>query len=226
MEIIRNYEDFVSCVEDLGFMAFSDILPGWTSLNQRTLSDQWHTGEPETDPWQWKDRAALEKRLAFGCLLNGHKGFVSKKWYPVFYRAYHPSDSFEERWENGQIKQTVYRVWQLFYEGSSLSTDDIRKAVGVTKKQGAGAVDTALKILQQEYQITVSGNRRKINAKGEPYGWPSNTYDRVKDWATEEWLGAADLTRRTAQLKILEAVLSQCQNPDERKVAKTLGLLS
>lgn len=223
MKILRTYEDFVNSVEALGFMPFWEIIQGWTSLNLQTLSEQWHTRDPETDPWQWRDRAAQDKRLAFGCVFNGHKGFISKKWYPVFYRAYHPDESFEERWENGQVKQMVYKVWNLFYEGSSLSTDEIRKAMGVTKKRGAGAVDTALKVLQQEYYITISGNRRKVNAKGEPYGWPSNTYERVTDWADEEWL-RTDLTCEAARQKILEAVLGQCQNPDIRKVAKVLGL--
>jgi hypothetical protein len=223
MRHIRTYEDFINTVEALGFMAFSDIIPGWTSLNQQTLMEQWHTGDPETDPWQWKDRVAQEKRLAFGCLLNGHKGFITKKWFPVFYKAYHPEESFEERWENGQIKQTVYKVYGLFSEGSSLSTDEIRRAMGVTKKQGAGAIDTALKLLQQEYYITVSGNRRKVNAQGEPYGWPSNTYERIEDWAGADWL-STELTREAARQRILETVLGQCQNPDIRKVTRVLGL--
>jgi hypothetical protein len=80
--ILKIYEDFINRVNKLGFMAFSPILPGLPSLPEETEPGQWHTGDPETDPWRWKDRAAEEKKLAFGCVLGGHKGFISEKMYP------------------------------------------------------------------------------------------------------------------------------------------------
>lgn len=225
MTKLACYEDFINRVEELGFMAFSDILPGWTSLSEETHAQQWHTGEYDTDPWQWKDRAAQEKRLAFGCLLNGHKGFISKEWYPVFYSAYHPAASIEERWKAGVLNQTVSKVWQLFSEGIVLSTDDIRYRLNVTKKHGAGAVDTALRILQKEYYLTISGNRRKLNARGEPYGWPANTYEQVKDWAPPDWLVLAGSLKQTeSRSKIFDTVCAQCQSPDLKRISKTLGL--
>ena len=58
--MLNTYDDFVKRVDELGFMSFSNILPGWTSLSDETSRMQWHTSEHETDPWQWKDRAAKE----------------------------------------------------------------------------------------------------------------------------------------------------------------------
>ncbi len=224
MEKLACYESFIDRVEELGFMVFSKILPEWTSLSDETTEEQWHTGEIGTDPWQWKDRAAQEKKLAFGCILNGHKGFVSKNWYPVFYAAYHPAASMEERWEAGEINQNVLKVWQLFSDATSLSTDEIRYRLNVTKKHGAGSVDTALKTLQKEYHITVSGNRRKLNSRGEPYGWPANTYERVIDWAPPDWLKPGKpMKQAEARKKILEAVCDQCNFPDIKRISKALG---
>lgn len=223
--MLNTYDDFVNRVDTLGFMSFSNIVPGWTSLSGETSEKQWHTGDTETDPWHWKDRAAQEKRLAFGCIMNGHKGFISAEWYPIFYAAYRPSDSIEERWEAGEINHITLRVWQLFNEGISLGTDDIRRMLCVTKKNGAGTIDTKIKLLQSEFMITVSGNRRKLNLHGEPYGWPSNTYERVIDWAPQDWLEPAKtLSKETARQKILSAVCTQIASPDIKRISKTLGL--
>lgn len=59
--------------------------------------ENWHTGDPDTDPWCWKDKVAEEKQIAFGCILGGYKGFVSARMYSVFYTAFHPKEHMEER---------------------------------------------------------------------------------------------------------------------------------
>jgi len=76
MLLLATYQDFIHRVEELGFLPMSNILLGYPSLGAETPGHIWHTGL-ETDPWQWKDRAAGEKQLAYGCILGGHKGFVS-----------------------------------------------------------------------------------------------------------------------------------------------------
>ncbi len=86
-KMLMTYEDFLDRVETLGFMAFSPLLPGLPSLGGETPENLWHTGQ-DTDPWRWKDRAAEEKRLAYGCILGGHKGFISQRMYPVFYAVF------------------------------------------------------------------------------------------------------------------------------------------
>lgn len=194
--ILDTYEEFVERVNQLGYMAFSAIMPGFPSLDRETRPGQWHTGDHKTDPWCWKDRAAKEKKLAFGCLLGGHKGFISQKLYPYFYMACHPREDIEERWMEGKVGLAEWQVWQLFGRGDELNTSEIRKAMGVTKKQGAEKVDSALKELQRCFYITVSGNRRKVNKRGEPYGWAINTYLRVTDWAPESWLRGAESRSR------------------------------
>src|SRR5262245_30221152 len=103
MAKLTRYQDFLDRVDELGFMALSRLLPGLPSLSEETPRSIWHTGDDDTDPWHWKDRAAEEKRLAYGCILGGHKGFVSARMYPVFYAAYHPAESMPDRWAMGQV---------------------------------------------------------------------------------------------------------------------------
>lgn len=223
--ILKRYEDFLNRVEELGFMAFSNILPGFPSLTEETPEGIWHTGDPGTDPWRWKDRAADEKRLAFGCILGGHKGFISARMYPLFYTAFHPTEHMEERRASGQVSQAVWQLWQLFEKKTLLDTSDIRQEMGVTKKKGGSKVDNAIKELQQHYFITVAGSRRKTDKYGQPYGWPVNIYDRVENWVPADWLSASPgLSREEAQESIAERAMAIGRKISPKDLAKTLNL--
>lgn len=225
MILLQRYEDFINRVNELGFMALSNILPGFPVLSEETPKENWYTGDPDTDPWCWKDRAAEEKRLAYGCILGGHKGFVSTRMYSVFYKAYHPEEHMEERRASGQVSQTVWQLWQLFDDRISLDTGDIRREMGVTKRKGGCKVDKAIMELQQYYYITVAGSRRKADKYGQPYGWAANVYDKVESWAPEEWMNLnTALSSEEARERILDKGIVISKNICRTKLAKTLGL--
>jgi hypothetical protein len=223
MVLLTTYQDFLRRVEELGFLPMSNILPGLPSLSAETPSHIWHTGL-DTDPWQWKDRAAEEKQLAYGCILGGHKGFVCAQMYPVFYAAYHPSELMSERWSAGTVNLIVWKLWQLFEEKSTVNTSQARKLLGVSAKKGVSQVDTALKELQRDYYITVSGNMRKISADGRLYGWPSNLYTRVVDWLPEPWIAwLTEWQRDEARESILDDVVAINKLLDRQVIARVLG---
>ncbi|MDY7075848.1 MAG: hypothetical protein SXV54_02885 [Chloroflexota bacterium] len=219
--MLTTYEDFIARVESLGFMALSHLLPGLPSLGDETID--WHTGL-DTDPWRWKDRVAEEKRLAYGCILGGHKGFVTQRMYPIFYAAFHPTLSMPERWASGTVNRRTWQLWQLFEERGTLNTSQVRQIMGVSRKQGAHAVDTAIQQLQHEYYITVDGNERKISAKGEFYGWPVNRYCRVVDWAPVGWLDSTkDWSAEEARELILDDGVAMSNGVNRQELAKKLG---
>lgn len=222
--MLTTYEDFVARVESLGFMALSHLLPGLPSLGGETPERLWHTGL-DTDPWRWKDRVAEEKRLAYGCILGGHKGFVTQRMYPIFYAAFHPTLPMPERWAGGTVNQKTWRLWQLFEEKGTLNISQVRQILGISRKQGASAVDAAIQQLQHEYYITVDGNERKVNAKGEFYGWPINRYCRVEDWSPVGWLDSAkDWSVEEARELILDDGVAMSNGVNRRDLAKKLGL--
>ena len=222
--MLTTYEDFVAHVESLGFMPLSHLLPGLPSLGSQTPESLWHTGL-DADPWRWKDRAAEEKRLAYGCILGGHKGFVTRRMYPIFYAAFHPGLAMPERWASGTINQRTWRLWQLFEEKGTLNISQVRKTLGVSRQQGFSAGDSAIQQLQHEYYITIDGNDRKVSAKGEFYGWPVNRYRRVMDWAPAGWLDSAkDWSPTEARELILEDGVAMSDGVNRQDLAKKLGL--
>lgn len=220
-----TYQDFVERVDELGFMTLSHVLPGLPSLGEETPQDHWHTGDPDTDPWHWKDRAAQEKRLAYGCILGGHKGFVSARMYPLFYVVYHPVEPMEELWAAGVVSQTTWQLWRLFEQQGSLDTSGIRREMGVAAKRGGSRVDASIRELQRDYHITVSGNRRKVDRAGRPYGWPACLYDRVDDWAPADWLsGISNIQAGDAREILLDSGMAMGNGFSRKDLARALGM--
>lgn len=220
--ILKTYADFLAYAEEIGVMVFLDrFIEGFPSLKAMTRAEQWFTDDPETDPWQWKNRAAAEKRLAFGNILGGHKGFISAKLYPLFYSACRPDGSIEERYKWGYVKKLVLDVYRLFDNSRELDTGEIRRLMNVTKKDGAAAVDGAIAALQRDFYITVSGNRRKVSFDGTEYGWPANTYRLADDWAAD-WLSEPLLPTDEARAQILEHLGGMCGGIDLKKAEKLL----
>jgi len=223
-ELLTTYDEFIARVESLGFMALSHLLSGLPSLGGETEKSLWHTGL-ETDPWKWKDRAAEEKRLAYGCIVGKHKGFVTRRMYPIFYAAFHPTISMPERWANGTVNQITWKLWQLFEEEGILTISQVRKNMGVSRKKGGSAVDRAIQQLQNEYTITIDGSERKVSAKGEFYGWPINRYRRVVDWTPVGWLDSTkDWPADKARETILDAGVATSEDVNRQDLAKKLGL--
>ncbi len=225
MAKLKLYRDFLERVNEIGFMPFSNIVEGLPSLTDETSDEQWHTGDWESDPWCWKDRAAEEKKLAYGCILGGHKGFVSPSLYSIFYTAYHPSDSMEDRRAAGLVSPATWELWRLFGERTSLSTSNIRRGLGATSKKGAGPADRATRELQRYYYITLSGRTHRMDKYGKPYGWAINLFERVVDWAPAEWLGkSASWSQPEACEALLEHGMAIGRNMCRGELAKVLGL--
>ena len=226
MALLHTYEDFLARIDALGFLYLSDVLPGFPSVAGETAGEQWHTGEPDTDPWQWKDRAAAEKRAAFGCVLGGHKGFIAPRLYSAFVRACQPDGALEERHDEGLVKPAVWDLWQCFEHTSVLGTNDLNRLWKLSGRKAAG-LDGAIRELQREFWITVAGNRRKLDRYGQPTGWAHLLYERVDTWTPPQWLAPLDsLATADACHAILSAARQAAPAVPETAILRALRLPS
>lgn len=206
MKMLTGYESFIECVEDGGFLFLTDIHPDAPSVSAMTRDEQWHTGDAETDPWQWKDRAAEEKRLAYGCILGGNKGFIAPRLYAAFVRACQPEQELEERWFSGTLKPAIWQVWQQFEEQPLQASPDLNRFWKNNGNKGTSGLDTAMKELMATFFVTVAGNRQKVGRDGVPYGWRHLLYERVDAWAPSAWLEPVEsMTVDIARQAVLQA---------------------
>ena len=220
---LATYQDFLERVNELGFMSLG--CRAFPALFEEASNKGAWTGDPDIDPWLWKDRAAEEKKVAYGCILGGQKGFISARMYPYFYVAYQPEEFMEECWASGLINQTTWQLWQLFEGRNSLDTSEIRREMGVTRKMGGSRVDASIRELQRIYYITVAGNRRKIDKHGQPYGWAACVYETVSSWTPADWMsGISNINHKEACETILDTGMAMGKCSSRKELADLLGI--
>lgn len=225
MALITTYQNFINRVDELGFMTLSQALEGLTSLGSETSPSAWHTGDPATDPWLWKDQAAQERRLAYACCLGRAKGFIAPRMYPLFYTAFHPALPMEDRWTEGNISQVTWKTWGLFEKGRSLNTSEIRNELAGSLKSSASQIEASLDALQGEFYLTTAGVRQKVSKSGKLYGWPATVFERVVDWAPLEWLvEAKNWDPRGAREAILDIAVESNPGVIRNALAKFLRM--
>ena len=202
---MKCYNDFINKVNELGFMTLNTVIDGFPAVADET-EGKWFTGNSDTDPWCWKDRCSQNKQLAFGNFFGGKKGFISPDYYSVFYVAYHPIESVEERWATGKITSDYWNLWNLISENAApLSTHDLRRLMNVTAKSGGSSLDSAIKSAQLNFDITIAGSRQKTDKLGNPYGTPAILYDIVDNYIPLTWLeNKQRLDKNSAKQKILK----------------------
>ena len=227
MQTLTHYQDLIDLVGELGFLPMSEIAPGLPSLASLTPGSNWHTGDPDTDPWQWKDRASSDRHLAYGCILNGHKGFIAERCYSAFFTVYHPHEPMPVRWTEGLIDQTTWLLWNQFEKYGALSTFEVHKLIAGESRQ-TSRINSRLEALQASFYITGAGNTRKISRAGQEYSWPAMRYQRVEDWAPETWLSDAPGLRSKEAWEIIldageAAAATASVHLDRENLARVLG---
>ena len=81
---------------------YSIINWGWNEPLPYDTPIRWHTGDPETDPWEWRVRVLTEGReIAYAKLFFKKSGYITKQWYPLFLAARRKGQTFQDVYEAG-----------------------------------------------------------------------------------------------------------------------------
>ncbi len=187
---ITQYKEFVALVEEVGFMPLSNNPIGFLNLSDLTHEENWHTGL-DTDPWSWRVTAEENKVAAYAKVFNKKPGFISLEWYPKFIAARRRGLSFDEMYSEGLLSSYAKQIYDLFQRQDVLAAYEIKALCGIKKETNA-KFEAAMGELQMKLFITSNGTKRKINAKGEAYGWPSTAFSTVEAWAGEELIQKAN----------------------------------
>lgn len=209
--MVNSFDEFCDELLKSGFSMGSGnakgiyaIIPfNWTNV-MPDCPIAWHTGAPETDPWEWRMRV-LEERddIAYGKVFFGTSGYITKEWY-----------------DEGKAGQLEKRIYDAIEQNGHMALHDLKRECGITKEI-SGQFERALTKLQKNLFITMCGRMQKLSRTGEPYGWNSTVFSTVEDFWGEDL--TPNISVAEAYEKIRERILLLNPEAKERDIKKFIG---
>lgn len=227
--MINNFSDFCDEILKCGFSVgggndkgiFAIINYAWNEQENVESPIKWHTGDPETDPWQWRMRV-LEERddIAYSKVFFRTSGYITKEWYPYFLSVRRQGKSFEQAYEDGEISHAAKVIYDIVSENGSVPLHEIKQLGGFTKEDKS-RFDRAIIDLQMKMYITMCGRTSKLNKSGEEYGWNVTVFCTPESFFGEDLIeNAMKIPPEEAADKIRGQVLHLNPKAEEKKIRK------
>ena len=227
--MIRCYDDFIEALLSVGFsMAggsadgiYSVIDWGWNETPPYETPIAWHTGNLETDPWEWRMRVLDERNdIAYAKLFFKKSGFITREWYPYFLSARRAGWTFDESYDYGTISHYAKRIYDAIVENGALATHTIKQVAGFSRDEKSN-FDKALTELQMKMYLTMCGKQyRSIKAEINNC-WASTVMTTTENFFGEDVFEEADsIPQEVAVEKIREQILKLNPSADENKINK------
>ncbi len=178
---IRSWKELIAYVEQVGFLPlFKNEIRGF-SVEEQVSSLFWWTGDPEQDPWVWRELIAADHQAAYGKFFDKKAGFISLAWLPYFANTRRNGYDFDARWEDGLASRREKVIMDqltdkdldgdmTFPDRQILSTD-LKKQAGFGKN-GEKNYPGIITGLQMQTYLVITDFHRRVNKKGAPYGMP------------------------------------------------------
>lgn len=226
---IKSYSDFVTALLDTGFSMgggssegiFSLIPWNWDEQPPYDTPVQWHTGDPDTDPWEWRMRVLDERNdIAYAKVFFKKSGYITKEWIPYFLAVRRGKTTFEEEYANGIISNYAKRIYSTIIEHGTLPLHAIKQLAGFGKEEKS-RFERALVELQMKMYLTMCGRQQKISQRGTEYGWSSTVFCTTeKFWGEEIFETSAKIEEDTAIQKISERVCILNPKAEQKKILR------
>jgi len=227
--MILKFQDFVNELLQAGFSTgggsnesvYSIVPWSWNEEPPYPTPVIWHTGDPETDPWEWRMRVVEERKdIAYGKFFSKKSGFITREWMPLFLAVRQSELSFNDAYHDGKFSQMAKRLYTLIEEQESVAYHDMKTLLNVSKTDER-EFERALLELQGKLYITISGRQQKRNASGELYGWSSTVFSTVEQFFGPEILSEAkDWDRDQAIQSIEKQILKLNPKAETKKIQK------
>jgi len=226
---VTCYADFVEVLLYAGFAMgggnsegiFTTIPWNWNEEPPYDTPVVWHTGDIETDPWEWRMRVLNERNdIAYGKIFVKKSGFVTRKWAPHFLAVRRGNRTFDEMYADGIISHHAKRIYNVILEHGVLPSHAI-KAIGGFGKEEKAQFERALVELQMKMYITTCGAQQKMSQKGEEYGWSSAVFTTTENfWGEDVFNEASKINESEAFAKISEQILLLNPEAEQKKILK------
>ena len=225
---LNNFNDFIKILLASGFSIgggndegiYAIVNHDWQTVPQGSPII-WHTGDPETDPWEWRVRVLKRGDISYAKCFFKKSGYITKEFYPYFLALRRGGREFDDDYADGLISNHAKRIYDVIREHGELPMEKIKQHGGFVRDD-KGRFDSALTDLQMRLYLTICGTNRKTNARGEEYGWNSTTFCTAeKFWEhTDVFERAAKLDKTEAYEAIRKRVLFLNPTADEKKIRR------
>lgn len=226
---ITDFSSFCKALLKAGFSMgggnsegiYSVVSWGWNETPPYDTPVRWHTGDPDTDPWEWRMRVLDERKdIAYAKVFFGKSGYITKDWYPYFLAVRRGGMNFEDEYESGNISQYAKRIYNIIQENGALPFHGI-KQLGGFGKEDKSRFERALAELQRKLYITMCGRQQKISKMGLEYGWSSTVFCTTEGfWGDEVFETAARIGEHEAAGRIAEQIYKLDPHAEEKKIMK------
>ena len=227
--ILRTPADALALIQTIGFLPlFSNCIPGF-SLEEHVPAERWWTGNPQTDPWEWRAILSRDDRVAYGKFFHSAAGFISKDFFPIFANYRRNGYDFDALYEDGLAPHRCKKIMDALEldedaVGRALLSTDLKNAAGFGKDREKNFPGILTQLQMQTYLI-LADFRQKQNKQGTPFGWhlavvetPETKWGRA--FVTSDYSRAPAASWKT----IVSRVREHFPEAGERDIETLLGI--
>jgi hypothetical protein len=178
---INNFKDFCDAIKGIGFCLAGNDNRIFNLTNYYSNNIKNHTGDSETDPWEWRIRSIKEVDfLVYGKLFYRKAGWITRDWLPKFLSIRRNRKTFDEMYQDGIISQMEKRIYDCIRQTDKISIHDLKNVLEC-KKGDYSKFNMALISLQMKLFITLYDETNKISMNGQTYGWPVTVFSTLEE---------------------------------------------
>ena len=230
---IRTWKELINWVNEVGFLPlFANDVEGF-SAEEHVSPDFWWTGDPEEDPWEWRETIARSREVAYGKFFDKKAGFIGKEWLPYFANYRRDGYDFDSRWADGLASRREKKIMDFYVseneegdvvwkEDEILSTE-LKKLAGFGKggEKNYPGIVTAL---QMNLYLVITDFRRRKNKRGDEYGMAvSIMFPPETVWGYDLVTSAYKETPHDSWERIINRVKEKFPGSDEENIIRLIG---
>ena len=223
-ECLHTVREAINYINERGCLPlFKNDIPGF-SLEERTVPDYWWCGDPEVDPWEWREVIARSGEVAYGKFFDKKAGFISKEWFPYFANYRRDGYDFDALWDDEKASRRQKKVMDVLEIEDEIYSNELKARAGFGKGKEKG-FDGTVTDLQMKTYLCVRDFRQRKNKKGELYGWPIAVYTRPETlWGYEHVTSAYKESSADSGRRIIDHMKDIYPIATSAQVKKVLGV--
>lgn len=220
---IRTPEELINYINQVGFLPlFANEVPGF-SAEEHVSPLYWWSGDPEQDPWTWRELIARSGEVAYGKFFHKKAGFISKAWFPVFANYRRNGYDFDALYEDGLASRRSKKIMDLFEGNEEFYSADLKAKAGFGKGGEKNFDGVATDLQMQTYLLVKDFRLRRRKSDGQEYGWPISVYTTPEQlWDYDYVTSGYGEDPKVSWLRMLERVQEEYPWADVRDIGKVL----